>query len=231
MLMAVPQNLGDERGITLIELMIALAAGLFVMAALTLAMLVTIRETSRVTSHVEANQRSRVAMAKIVNQLHSACVAPQLAPVQKESTGSTLRFVHQVGSQVAPVPVMSEISLSGDTLSQADYEVAGGAAPEWTFAATPFSTEELMTGVEPISESTPLFRYYSYSNGSISASPLTTPLGTNAASAVQVSIAFKAVPRPPVSEDENAPTELQDAVLLRLTPPAYSSATNNLPCQ
>jgi type II secretory pathway component PulJ len=231
MLMPATRDLGDESGITLIELMIALTAGLFVMAALTLAMLMTIRETSRVTSHVEANQRSRLAMTKIVNQLHSACVAPQLAPVQRESTGNTLRFVHQVGSQVAPVPVMTEISLSGETLTQADYQVASGAAPNWTFAATPTSTEELMTGVEPISGAIPLFRYFSYSNGAISSSPLTTPLGANAASAVQVSIAFKAVPRPPVSEDENAATEIQDAVLLRLTPPAYSSATNNLPCQ
>jgi Prokaryotic N-terminal methylation motif len=230
MLMRASRDLGDESGITLIELMIALTAGLVVMAAVTLAMLMTIRETSRVTSHVEANQRARLTMTKIVNQLHSACVAPQLAPVQQESTGNTLRFIHQIGSQVAPVPVMSEISLNGSTLTQSDYEVVGGAAPDWIFSATPFSTEQLMKGVGQI-QTTPVFSYYSYSNGAISTMPLTTPLGTNAGSAVQVSIAFAATPEPPVSEDENAATEIQDSVLLRLTPPAYTSATNNLPCQ
>jgi Tfp pilus assembly protein PilW len=231
MLMRATRDLGDESGITLIELMIALTSGLVIMAAITLAMLMTIRETDRVTSHVEANQRARLAMTRIVNQLHSACVAPQLAPVQEESTGSVLRFVHQVGSQIAPIPVMSEISLSGTALSQSDYEVVGGTAPDWIFSTAPFSTEQLMKGVGQVSETTPVFSYYSYSNGAISSTPLTTPLGTNAASAVQVSIAFEAAPEPPVSEDESAATEIQDAVLLRLTAPAYSSATNNLPCQ
>jgi hypothetical protein len=171
-------------------------------------------------------------MTKIINQLHSACVAPQIAPVREDSTGTMLSFIHQSGSAVAPTPVLSRISLSGTTLTQSDYAATGGAAPNWIFATTASSTVQLMTGVSPISLTVPVFRYFAYSGGSVSATPLAaTPLGTNATKAVQVNVAFKAAPGKTVSGDANAQAEIQNAALLRLTPPGYSSTTSNLPCQ
>ena len=127
--------------------------------------------------------------------------------------------------------MLSEIVLNGTTLSQSDYEVIGGTAPDWIFSAAPSSTEELMKSVAPVSGSSSVFSYYAYASGAVSPTPLATPLGANAAQAVQVSVAFQTTPEPPVSEDENAATEIQNSALLRLTPPAYSSASNNLPCQ
>lgn len=221
----------DESGMTLVELVVATAAGVVVMTGVTLTMIVTLRETNRVANHVEANQRARITMTKIINQLHSACVAPQITPVQEESTGTLLSFLHQSGSAVAPTPVLSKISLTGTTLSQSDYPATGGAAPKWTFALTPSSTVQLMTGVSAISESIPLFRYFAYSNGHVSATPLATPLNLNASSAVQVNVAFKATPLKTVAGDANAETAIQNAALLRLTPPAYNPASANLPCQ
>ncbi len=222
---------GDERGMTLVELLVAMSAGVLVMAGLTLAMVVTMRETNRVVSHVDANQRARLTMTKIVNQLHSACVAPQIAPVREDSTSTMLSFLHQSGSTVSLTPVLSRISLSGTTLTQSDYPVASGAAPSWTFATSPSSTTELMTGISAI-ESTPIFRYYAYSNGKVSSTPLSSsPLGANAANTVQVNIAFKAAPEKTIAGDANAQTGIQNAALLRLTPPGYNLTTANLPCQ
>ncbi|MBA3865509.1 MAG: hypothetical protein H0X42_04045 [Solirubrobacterales bacterium] len=221
----------DERGMTLVELVVATTAGVVVMTGIVLTMIVTMRETNRVSSHVEANQNARITMTKIINQLHSACVAPQIAPVQEGSSGTLLSFLHQSGSTVAPTPVLSKISLTGTTLSQSDYPVSGGAAPKWIFATTPSSTVQLMTGVSAISASLPIFRYFAYSNGQISATPLATPLGTNSTTAVQVNVAFQMSPLNDVSGDANAETEIQNAALLRLTPPAYNSASANLPCQ
>jgi len=216
---------------TLVELMVATTAGVVVMAGITLAMIVTMRETNRVASHVDANQRARITMTKIINQLHSACVAPQIAPVQEDSTGTLLSFLHQSGSAVAPVPVLSRISLTGTTLSQSDYAVTGGAAPKWTFATTPSATVQLMTGVSAISASVPIFSYFAYANGQVSPTPLGTPLLTNAVNAVQVDVAFETAPTKTVAGDANAGTEIQNSALLRLTPPAYDSAAANLPCQ
>ncbi len=95
---------------TLVELLVATRAGMVVMAGVILAMIVTMRETNRVASHVEANQNARIAMTKIINQLHSACVAPQIAPVREDSTSTMLSFLHQSGSAVAPDPVLSKIT-------------------------------------------------------------------------------------------------------------------------
>jgi hypothetical protein len=223
--------LRDERGMTLVELLVATTAGVVVMTGVVLTMIVTMRETNRVSSHVEANQNARIAMTKIINQLHSACVAPQITPVQEDSTGTTLSFLHQSGSAVAPTPVLSRISLTGTTLSQSDYQVTGGAAPIWTFATIPSSTVQLMTGVSAISATVPIFTYFAYSNGQVSATPLTTPLGANATNAVKVNVAFQAAPSRIVVGDANAETEIQNSALLRLTPPGYSSASANLPCQ
>jgi type II secretory pathway component PulJ len=227
-----PRLIRDESGMTLVELLVAMSAGVIVMMGITLAMIVTMRETNRVASHVDANQRARVAMTKIVNQLHSACVAPQIAPIREDSTGTMLSFLHQAGSGVAVTPVLSRITLSGTTLTQSDYAVNGGAAPNWTFSSTASSTSQLLTNVAPISASVPVFRYYAYSSGKVSSTALAAnPLGTNAPNAVQVNIAFEAAPGRSVSGDTNAATEIQNAALLRLTPPGYSSTTSNLPCQ
>jgi Tfp pilus assembly protein PilW len=226
--------LRDERGMTLVELMVATTAGVVVMTGIVLTMIVTMRETNRVAGHVEANQNARITMTKVLNQLHSACVAPQITPVQEDSTGTLLSFIHQSGSAVAPVPVLSKISLAGTTLSQSDYPKTGGAAPTWNFSETASSTVQLMTGVSAISASIPIFRYFSYSNGQVSATPLTaSPLGANAANAVQVDVAFQTAPSASktVSKDTNAETEIQDSALLRLTPPGYNPASANLPCQ
>lgn len=224
----------DERGLTLIELLVATAAGVVVMFGISLALIVTLRETSRVTSHVHANQRARLAMTKIIDQLHSACVAPKISPIQEDSTGTLLSFWHQTGSAVAPTPVLSRISLVGTTLSQADYAATGGTAPAWKFSTTPSSTTQLMTNVSAISAGVPLFRYYGYSSGQVSATPFptTTTLGkTNALSTAKVTVAFKAAPLTTPIVDANAPTEIQNSALLRLTPPAYATSSSNTPCQ
>lgn len=225
-------DLRDERGMTLVELLVATSAGIVVMAGISVSLIVTMRQTDRVTSHVEANQKARITMTKVMDQLHSSCVAPQIAPVLEGSSGTSLTFLHQIGSAISPTPVKSTISLSGTTLSQSDYPVSGGAAPEWVFATTPSSTTRLATGVSAISASVPIFRYFSYIEGKINPTALTVPLSkATAAETVQVNVAFKAAPMnaPPIG-DTNGSAEIQNSALLRLTPPGYSSAASNRPC-
>lgn len=221
----------DESGMTLVELLVATAAGVIVMFGVTLAVIVTLHETDRVATHVDANQRARLTMSKIIEELHSACVAPQIAPVQTGSTSTSLNFLHQIGSAVALTPVLSKISLTGTTLSQSDYAVSGGAAPDWIFSESPSSTVQLMTGVSALS-SVPLFRYYGYSGGQIASTALTSPLSAaDAAKTVQVNVAFQAASQTTPIADSNNATGIENAALLRLTPPAYGTSSSNLPCQ
>ncbi len=174
---------------------------------------------TRSPAHVDANQRSRMTMYKVIDELHSACVASQIAPVQTGSTGTLLSFLHQSGSAVSPTPVLSKISLNGTTLSQSDYASTGGTAPTWTFSSTPSSTIQLMTGVSPTSGSS-IFNYYAYSNGQVASTPLTTPLSsTDAAKTVQVSVAFKVAPSTTPVVDSNGadrdPGQRPAALLVR----------------
>ncbi len=227
------RDLGDESGTTLIELMVALTAGLVVFGAIVALLLMTIRQSGRVTSHVEANQRARTTMTKIINELHSACFFPTVIPVREGSTGTLLVFWHKSGAEVAPTPVKSEIELTGGgELVQRNYEPTGGGGNEWTFPATKSPNEPLMKSVGPMEGSTSIFSYYTYSNGKIASTPLATPLTeTSAGSAVQVNVAFEAAPEPPISEDQNSATGISDSVLLRLTPPSYVNSSDNPPCE
>ncbi len=108
----------EDRGTTLVELLVATMAGVLVMFAIVSLVIISLRETDRVTSHVDATQRGRTTLNKVIEELHSACFAPRIAPVQKESTGTELIFLHQIGSAVALTPTKSYVKLLGiDSLS------------------------------------------------------------------------------------------------------------------
>lgn len=226
-------SIADERGTTLIELLVATAAGVVVLFAISAMIIVSLRETVRADSHVDATQRARVTLNKVIEELHSACVAPQVAPVKANSSGTQLIFIHQTGSAVSPIPVLSKITLSAGTLTQYDYAVSGGEAPKWAFnETTPTSTQQLMTNISPTSPSTSIFSYYSYSNGEVSATPLPTPLiSTEAERTVKVGIAFTAAPQSTPIADPNAGASIADSALLRFTPAAFNTAAANLPCE
>lgn len=228
-------DLRDERGMTLIELLVATSAGIVVLFGIVAAMIVTLHQTGRVTSHVDADQRARIAMTKVVNQLHSACVMPRIAPV-REGSDTALTFLHQTGSEVEPTPIKSTISLNGETLREANYEPTGGTAPEWQYAnfpTKPTSEEILATGISPLSTGTPIFSYFAYSGGKVESTRLATPFKEEVGAKVaQVNVAFQAAPlTTPNANDTGASTPIQSAVTLRLTPPAYSTETSDLPCQ
>jgi hypothetical protein len=221
--------LSEESGFTLVEQLVALAAGLIVLFGVTSMIMTSLRESSRVSGRVDATQRARIVLYQVVDGLHSACVAPQIAPVQAGSSPTILSFLHQTGSAVAPTPVLSTLTLTGGTLSESVYQSTGGTAPTWTFASSPASTRQLMTGV---ASSPPPFRYFSYTAGQISAAPLPTPLSAaDAARTVQVSVALTVSPSNTPIADPNAAASVQDTALLRFSPAAFSTSANNLPCQ
>ena len=226
-------SIREERGTTLVELLVAITAGVVVLAAISAVAIAAMRQTARISTQVEATQRARLVIGHVVEELHSACFAPEIAPVREKSSGTELSFLHQTGSAVAPTPILSKITLSGGTLSQSNYAATGGTAPHWTFnEATPTSTETLMTKISPTAPSTSIFSYYSYSNGVISPTPLATPLSaSNASIATQVSIALTAAPPNTPVVYQNSGANVQNTVLLRFSPASYNSSVSNLPCQ
>jgi hypothetical protein len=228
-------RIADERGTTLVELMVGLAAGMVVLAALTMVIVVTLHGSARVSARVESTQRARIVLTQIMEELHSACVSPQIAPIKPESTGSSLVFIHATGSQesaVSPTPTKSVIAFENGLLAESDFEVTGGSSPNWTFSETASGPpRQLLAGVSPITPGGPIFTYYKYENGALSESPQPTPLGKEAAMTIDVQVALTASPTQKPVADAGADTSVQDSAVLRLTPPSFNEEAVSLPCQ
>jgi prepilin-type N-terminal cleavage/methylation domain-containing protein len=164
-------RLAREQGFTLIEALVALAAGAIVMVALVTIMNVTLDQSEDSFSRLDATEGARVKLEQIVNELHSACIGNGVPPVQAGSTATQLIFLSQYGNAASVTPVEHVITLSSGTLTDATYAETSetpGIPPTYTFASTPTSTTTLLTNVSAAG-STPVFQYFPYgtvSNGS-----------------------------------------------------------------
>jgi len=210
----------EERGTTLMELVIATAAGGVIFMGLTMVVMASMHQTTRTQNRVHATQEARLVMQRIVTELHSSCVA------------ASLGYVYGTGSGAAITPVMHKVFLSGNTLYLSTYPSTTGSTPKWTFSGTATSTVPLISNVAPVTSGGPIFTYYTYSSGAISSSPLTVPLsGTNAAKAVQVNIALKVEPRTSTVSNPGNPAVIQNSAFLRYSPPSANVNAANLPCE
>ena len=70
----------------------AMVVGIVVTGALFAILEVSLHQTSRITDRVQATQLGRTAMTKMVDELHSGCLAREFAPVQAGSGPKELRF-------------------------------------------------------------------------------------------------------------------------------------------
>ena len=172
--------------------------------------------------------------------LHSSCVAASVAPVLATSDNTTLKFVSQFGSAPVLTPNQHVVTVQPDgtkpynDLVDKVYPATGGSSPNWTFSTTATATKTLAENVTQANVNgavQPYFQYFSYANGAISTTPLTTPLSaTDAASAVQVTVSIAVGPTDG-STDFRRITNLSDAVVLRYIPASGDQTVVNLPCQ
>lgn len=223
-------NLRDQSGFTLIELCVSMIAFIAVFTAIMMMITVATRNQDRISQRVAANQRARPVMQRITNNLHSACVAPRVAPIAPGSTSTSMTYIAKSGDDVTPVPDRRVLTLSGTTLSEAVYPATGGAAPSWTFSGTSSSNTSLMTNVS--APGGVAFRYYDYVGGALNPTPLPVPLtAANAARAAHVSVTLSIAPARGVSNfDTKSPITLSDSVDLRLESASQTTGQDNLPC-
>lgn len=229
-------RIGDERGVTMVELLVTTALGMIVILGVLAVTEVAMRSSAKTATRVAADQRARPVLERLVDQLHSTCIGPEAGPLLAGSTESSLSFLHQTGSTVTPLPDKIVVSLSGNTLTEAVYPSTGGQAPNWTFAGTPSSSRVLMTGVGPAQTGdppidAPLFRYFKYDGGVVDPNSLPTPLSAaNSAIAVRVDVAFSVAPLSDPTRDDKAPVTVSDAVLVRFSPASEDPTKVNGPC-
>lgn len=168
-----------QDGFTLVELLATMAAGMVVLAGVVTVISVALRQTSYTFTRVDATERSRVALARIEDELHSACLVNAVTPIQGGAQGSqvsdanNLVFVSQYGTSAAPTPVEHKITYSptAHTLTEYTYTVTGSPSnpSQWVFSSTPTSAagRRILTNVNPIpikssSNFVPVFQYFAY---------------------------------------------------------------------
>jgi Tfp pilus assembly protein PilW len=198
----IPRIARSEQGATLVETLVAISMGVLVIGATMGILVIALHQNKRITDRVSADQRGRVAMTRIVNELHSACLSAGFTPVLSGSTENELRFVNAYSKEaiIASAEAAEHrivYSSSTESLRDFKYVATGGSWPNYTFSgtATP-SAGTLFASNVTKTESKPIFAYYKYSAagtaGTETASsstltaltpPLTTTTAPQAASA------------------------------------------------
>jgi prepilin-type N-terminal cleavage/methylation domain-containing protein len=253
-------RLRDPSGFTLIELLVAMIAGVIVIGALVLILEVTINQTARIDETAQVNQTGRTTMTKLVDEMQSACLSREFAPVQEASTPSTLRFAAAFSSAAdikASEAAIHEIvwSKTGETLTEYKYLGSSGENGNITFSTTKQSTsgtrlgEKITLGKQGGKE-VAIFRYYKYSTTPTSGSeapesdlsPITlasetTQLGTAAKEVAAVVVTFKAgatheeLLKSETKARESLPSEISDQVTFAFASPTTEANIEDGPCR
>jgi len=232
-----PAALQREHGFTLVETLVAISLGVIVILATFSVLDISLSQSARIADRVDADQRSRLAMEKIMAELHSSCVVAKVQPVEPESTGTKIRFISQTGDEAYFKSVtLHEISLTGGNLVDTSYPSVGEEKEaEWTFSKVPSSTVTLLTGVTQTvagEKTLPVFQYFKYEGSNLSTTPLSTSgSGLSTADAdetAEVTVNFTTAPSGGNTAADRK-VELSDAAVLRLDP-ASASGTNE-PCR
>lgn len=239
----------DERGFTLIETLVAILTGVVVTGALFAILEISLRQTTRINDVVQANQFGRIAMTHVVDELHSACIAPAFTPVQSASTPSELWLVNAYSQKSVILKTEAfehrlYYNESAQTLTDYTYAASGGEWPNFTFPATPTSTALLAEHVTKGEGNPAVFRYYKY--GTKASGTSETPeatletvepvkaggkLESLAATVSSVNVTFKAGPTESRTFVGHVPAEFSNQTTLSFTSPASENKVSGAPCE
>jgi prepilin-type N-terminal cleavage/methylation domain-containing protein len=245
-----------EAGFTLIEMVIAMALGTFLMLAAFAFLEFTTNDVSRITARAEVDRTGRTALENIMLELHSACVAPSVVPIQPKSSATTIRFISEtspINTNQEPVSALTTVKLHEILYTPAKGNVQGtltekmwsstGTAPTYIFNESEKPVErKLLTGVKKsgAGESTPIFRYYRYYKegdkspeyGIIDPNETTAATTKETEDIAKVTINFTLSPEGHeyTSFGNDRPVELEDSTVFRLATSSEAAGTANLPC-
>jgi Tfp pilus assembly protein PilV len=173
----------NEDGFTLVELLVAMVTGLVVIFAMFAMLQVTTNQTRLVTDRVQADRLGRQAMTRLVDELHSACIAREAVPVQSTSKSNVLVF-YNAYSEGAELKSTSESKVAAESVYEHEIiyepgEKSTGKLKEKiypstevvpprkvVFSKTPAKTITIAEGISQIEpkakEKLPVFEYFQY---------------------------------------------------------------------
>jgi len=217
-----------QEGFTLMEMLVAATVG-FVILSATLGLLEsTLRLDNGVMAKTDAQQRGRLAMDRITQELRSqVCLnltTPAILPTK--STADSVTFYSDFGSNVKAPPMLRTITFdatSGDII-ESDIPGAGPDGGPFTYTATPTKTiifQNATRVVESDNSVRPFLKYFAYETkaGVLGTTQeLTPPLAAAAAARVaRIEISFTA--RPTGAKDSKNATDIKDEISVRHADP------------
>ncbi len=252
-------TLSEERGYTLVELLVAITTGLVVCFALFAILAFSTRQDTRLSDMAQATQLGRLAMTKVVDELHSACIAPGFTPIQEGSSSTELRFINAYSEKAVISETKQEAykhkivwNEKAETLTDYVYPSNGGSWPNFTFAevASPaagvlIASHVKQSKTEPGEKAIPVFQYFSYSAESsegattglnmLSTEPLESPLTkATAPTAASVLVSFNTGPVESTTSlgalGKKASLGLQSQVTLSFAVPISEAEVVDAPC-
>ncbi len=239
-----PRPFSDgERGFTLVEMLVTLVTGIVVVLATLSVLDISVSQSSRIAERVDADQQARLAMEKVMLELHSSCTAYEATPIGEKSTAEKLEVVSQPSSKAYLTRVTKHVITYNEathTLTDASFNSTNTLEQlntPWKFSEVASSTQTLLTGVyksvikegEVVKEIVPIFRYYKYVGGGLSGTPMAaSPLGKeNAENTSEVTVSFTTAPTSGrISGDRTV--DLSNSAVLRYDPASATGA--NEPC-
>jgi prepilin-type N-terminal cleavage/methylation domain-containing protein len=196
----IQRRLRDQRGFTLVELLVSTSIGVAVLLATFAIFDSALLAQNRVDDRTDSIARGRTGMEQIVQQLRSqVCLGPSL-PAIEYGDNDEVRFYADLANTTF-VPERRVLTFAGGALTERDYSgSATGASPPFTFSAAPARTRVILdrlTLASPGGTTIPFFTYYSF-DGSTPPQPtneLPVPLSNaDRALVVQIRVSFMALP-------------------------------------
>jgi len=251
-----PSLLRREDGLTLIELLIGLVLGMVITLAAFALLEFATNDVSRITSRTHATQVARIQLEKLMLQLHSACVAVTVNPVQINSNETELRFISEtspLNANKEPTSSLTTVRLhkiiytkaQGLLTEQSWPSLISSRPPEYVFAEGEKPTERrLLTGVSQSVKSDgtpiPVFRYYRYYRegdpepkyGQLYPTAITPSTKPEAEHVAKVTVNFTVSPEGPEARFAKGDRAfaIEDSAVLRLSPSSEAASTTNEPC-
>ena len=190
------RRLRDERGFTLVELLVSTSIGVAVLLATFAIFDSALLAQNRVDDRTDSIARGRTGMEQIVQQLRSqVCLGPSL-PALEYGDDDEVRFYADLANTTF-VPERRVLTFAGGALTQNDYSGrATGRSPPYAFSAAPVRTRVILDRLT-LAGTTPFFTYYSF-DGRTPPQPtnqLPVPLSdADRALVVQIRVSFMALP-------------------------------------
>jgi type II secretory pathway component PulJ len=217
-------RLREERGMTLIEMLVALAIGMLICLAAFSLIDFTVRRSGEITGRVDATQRGRLALDNITRQLRSQVCLPNGTPPMFSRTGNVTDnsnatfFVDLSNGAIATqAPELHTLSFDAANrrIVESDYADTLPADPTKSPAYATVTRKRTLLSDVVQNGATPVFTYYTFGGTQLASPVPAADLDTIAS----IQVSFKALPTGITDPNTRGSVTFQDRVTVREVDP------------